>query len=74
MSNAAAPTGHRAPGRPWSLADAAEFLGVSQRTLTRLAEDGRLRLVRIGVGRGRVLVPDAEVQRLAQRGAECGEQ
>jgi excisionase family DNA binding protein len=52
------------------LADAAEFLGVSPRTITRLAESGRLRLVRIGLGRGRVLVPDSEVRRLADRGAD----
>jgi excisionase family DNA binding protein len=58
----------KAPGQPWSLAEAAEFLGVSPRTLTRLADGGQLRLVRIGVGRGRVLVPDSELQRLAERG------
>jgi excisionase family DNA binding protein len=57
------------PGQPWSLAQAAEFLGVSPRTITRLAESGRLRLVRIGLGRGRVLVPDSEVRRLADGGA-----
>jgi len=70
MPTAAELTPTRPPGQPWSLAEAAEFLGVSPRTLTRLAEGGRLRLARIGLGRGRVLVPDAELRRLADRGAE----
>lgn len=59
----------RTPGRPWSLSDAADYLGVSPRTLTRLADSGRLRLIRVGLGRGRVLVPDAELRRLAEEGA-----
>jgi excisionase family DNA binding protein len=62
----AEPVAARAPGRPWHLADAAEFLGVSARTLIRMAEAGRLKLLRLGAGRGRVLVPDAEIKRLAE--------
>jgi excisionase family DNA binding protein len=56
----------RAPGRPWGLREAAEYLGVSERTITRLAEAGKLKLIRLGTGRGRVLVPDAELHRLAE--------
>lgn len=54
----------RVEGQPWPLADAARFLGVSVRTLTRMAKREKLRLIR-DLGR-RVLVPAAEVQRLAQ--------
>jgi excisionase family DNA binding protein len=60
------PTTAREAGRPWPLLEAAEYLNVSTRTLTRLAEADQLRLVRLGLGRGRVLVPDSEVRRLAE--------
>ncbi len=45
---------------------AAEFLGVSTRTLARWARTGRLRTVRLtpGPGSGRVRVPRAELARL----------
>jgi hypothetical protein len=56
-----------APGQPWTLAEAAWYLQVSQRTLSRMNEAG-LRLIRVGPRRGRVLVPDAEVQRIAAEG------
>jgi excisionase family DNA binding protein len=56
----------RSPGRPWSLIEAAEFLHVSTKTLTRLADAGRLKLIRIGTSaRGRILISDSEVRRLA---------
>jgi excisionase family DNA binding protein len=62
----AEPVSNRAPGKPWALTEAAEFLGVSAKTLSRLAEAGKLRLLRLGTGRGRVLIPDAEVKRVAE--------
>jgi excisionase family DNA binding protein len=61
-------TDSHAPGEPWTLAEAARYLKVSQRTLSRLNQAGRLRLIRVGTRRGRVLVPDAEVQRIAAEG------
>jgi excisionase family DNA binding protein len=53
-------------GKPWSLREAADFLGVSERTLGRMAEENKLRVTRIGTGRGRVLIPDAELKRVAE--------
>jgi excisionase family DNA binding protein len=67
---ATGPTAARPPGRPWSLSEAADYLGVSERTITRMADAGRIRLLRIGTGRGRVLVPDSEIQRLAESGCD----
>jgi len=60
----------RAPGRPWPLREAAAYLGVSERTITRMAEAGKLKLLRISGtgGRGRLLVPDQELRRLAEGG------
>jgi excisionase family DNA binding protein len=55
----------RAPGGPWSVPDAAAFLGVSERHVYRLLDAGKVRSVRIGRRR---LVPDAEVRRLAAHG------
>ena len=60
------PVPARAPGRPWPLAEAAEYLGVSARTLMRMAEADKLKLLRLGTGRGRVLLSDAEVKRIAE--------
>jgi excisionase family DNA binding protein len=58
----------RPAGAPFPLGEAATFLGVSARTLVRLGEAGKLKLIRLGTGRGRVLVPAAEVERLANQG------
>jgi excisionase family DNA binding protein len=55
----------REPGQPWAIIDAAEFLGVSAKTLIRAADDGRIRDIRIARRR---LLPDIEVQRLAADG------
>ncbi|MBA4192363.1 MAG: DNA-binding protein [Planctomycetaceae bacterium] len=52
-------------GSPWSLIDAATYLGVSRRHLHRLIDAGRVRVTRIG---RRVLVPDSEVRKLAGNG------
>ncbi|QEL14036.1 helix-turn-helix domain-containing protein [Limnoglobus roseus] len=55
----------RLPGQPWPIADAAKFFALSIRSLTRAAEAGKLRVVRIG---RLVYVPDAEVRRVANDG------
>jgi excisionase family DNA binding protein len=55
----------RAADQPWSLKAAAFHLGVSEKTLMRLAAAGKLRITRVGCGRGRILVPASEVARLA---------
>ena len=55
-------TDGRTHGGPWSIPDAAEFLGVSERHLYRQLDANKVRSVRIGRRR---LIPDAEVQRLA---------
>jgi excisionase family DNA binding protein len=51
--------------RPWSFADLARHIGVSDRHLRRLAKKGRVRTIRIG---DRVLVPALEVARLLNEG------
>ena len=50
-----------------SIDDAATRLGVSVSTIWRLIRSGQLRAVKI---RGRTLVPDSELQRLAQPPSE----
>lgn len=55
----------RAPGSPWSINDAAQFLHVSTRHLHRLLDANKVRSLRLGRRR---LLPDAEVQRLAREG------
>jgi len=52
----------RLPGKPWSVAHAADFLGISARTLWRLIDARDVKVTRLG---RRVLVPDSEVRRLA---------
>jgi excisionase family DNA binding protein len=46
------------------LIPAAEVLGVSASTLKRLIGTKQIKVIRLGTGRGRVLVPDSEIQRL----------
>jgi excisionase family DNA binding protein len=53
------------PGAPWSIADAASFLGVSDRHLHRLIDQDAVKTIRLGRRR---LIPDAEVARLASGG------
>jgi excisionase family DNA binding protein len=52
----------RAAGKPWSVGEAAQFLGVSERSLWRLIDAKEVKVARLG---RRVLVPDTEVRRLA---------
>ena len=56
----------RTPGQPWTLREAADFLQVSDRTIARLIEAGKVKATRLGLGRGRVLIPDAEIRRIAE--------
>jgi len=55
----------REPGRPWSYADAADFLGVCCATVARACRDGRIRCVAFGRRR---LIPDDELRRVAREG------
>jgi excisionase family DNA binding protein len=52
----------RQAGKPWSVAEASQFLGISARTLWRMIDTKEVRVARIG---RRVLVPDSSVRRLA---------
>jgi excisionase family DNA binding protein len=53
------------PGAPWEVDAAADYLSVSAKHVRRLIADGRIRAIRVGV---RVLVPDTELQRVANEG------
>ncbi len=48
-----------------SLRDAAQALGISEKSVQRLAKVGQIRLVRLG---HRVLCPRSEMERLAEAG------
>jgi excisionase family DNA binding protein len=61
--SAAAPT--RQPSQPWSVKGAAAFLGISERHLSQLAADGKVRSIRLGARR---LIPAEELDRLAREG------
>ena len=54
-----------------SISQAAELLGVCPDTIRRLADRGKLKLVRVA---RRVLVPAEEIDRIAQQGESCGPQ
>lgn len=56
------PIAQRPAGKPWAVAEAADFLGISTRTLWRLIDARDVKVSRLG---RRVLVPDSEVRRLA---------
>ena len=57
----------RPHGAPWSLRDAAEFIGVSPRHLARLLNTGAIKSFKIG---RRVLLADVELRRIAAHGTE----
>jgi excisionase family DNA binding protein len=59
------PAPDRPAGAPWPIPDAAAFLSISPRHLSRLLDAGKVTSVRLGRRR---LIPDAEVQRLAREG------
>jgi excisionase family DNA binding protein len=62
MTSPIQPGGHRPDGKPWGVSEAADFLGISTRTLWRLIDANDVKVTRLG---RRVLVPDSEVRRLA---------
>jgi excisionase family DNA binding protein len=55
----------RPPGAPWSLRDAAAWLGISERHLAALCADGRVRSIKIGCRR---LIPSDELERVGREG------
>ena len=55
----------RQTGAPWSVRDAAKFLGISERHLIRLIEDAKVGSFLLGRRR---LIADAEVRRVAEGG------
>jgi excisionase family DNA binding protein len=57
--------GDRPAGAPWSVADAAQFLGISDRHLWRLIFQEKVKAIKFG---RRVLIADAELRRLAMEG------
>ena len=50
------------PGAPWSVRDAAKFLGLSERHLIRLIDDGKVESFLLGRRR---LISDSELRRIA---------
>jgi excisionase family DNA binding protein len=64
LSTLPSPT-ERAAGKPWSVAEAAQFLGVSERSIWRLIDAKEVNVSRLG---RRVLLPDAVVRRWAGEG------
>ena len=54
-----------------SISQAAEMLGVCPDTIRRLADRGKLKLVRVA---RRVLVPAGEIDRIAEQGESSGPQ
>ena len=55
----------RPPGKPWSLREGAEFVGVCQATLERACRAKRVKSVKVG---RRVLIADDELRRVAREG------
>jgi excisionase family DNA binding protein len=56
----------RTPGQPWSMSDAAAFLGVSRRHLEQLADAKTIATYKLGRRR---FMTDAEVRRIASGAA-----
>ncbi len=55
----------RPAGSPWSMLDAAKFLGVSSKTLERRIKANEIKVIKFG---RLVRIPDDEVRRLATNG------
>jgi len=60
------PFNHTIRPSAWRVNDALLQIGISRATLFKMANNGEIRLARIG---GRTLVPDAEIKRLVGEGA-----
>lgn len=56
----------RQSGSPWSVRDAAKFLGISERHLVRLINDAKVSSFMLGRRR---FVSDVELRRVAEGGA-----
>lgn len=54
-------------GAPWSVRDAANFLGVSARHLARLIDEGKIASIMLGRRR---LIADGELLRVSQNGTK----
>lgn len=61
------PPGPRPAGKPWSIAELAVHLGMSERQIHRWIAAGMLRAVRIS---SRVFIPDSVVQSIVENGME----
>ncbi|WP_020470482.1 excisionase family DNA-binding protein [Zavarzinella formosa] len=59
------PTSQHQPGSPWSVRDAAKYLGISERHLIRLIDDSKVSSFMLGRRR---LIADAELHRVAEGG------
>lgn len=57
----------RQEGAPWSIRDAAEYLGVSDRHLIRLIDDGKVKSFKLGRRR---LIADSELRRISEGGVQ----
>jgi excisionase family DNA binding protein len=68
LANAPADKKSSAPNRPRArrINDACDALQISRSHLYALAAAGKIKLIRIG---GRTLVPEAEIDRLAEEGS-----
>jgi excisionase family DNA binding protein len=61
-------TTERPAGAPWPLKEACKYLNLSERTMRELIQQQKVR--RIPYGPKKVMIPDAEVQRVATEGYE----
>jgi Helix-turn-helix domain len=52
-------------GAPWSIRDAARFIGVSEKTICRLIDSDKVRSFKVA---RRVMIPDDEIRRVATSG------
>jgi excisionase family DNA binding protein len=59
------PLGDHPPGKPWSVEELSDFLGIDHKHLRRLIDGGKVACIRLG---RRVLIADAEARRVASEG------
>lgn len=59
------PAAARRPGSPWSIAEAAEHLGLCRATVERAARANRIKATRFG---RRVVISDDELRRVVAEG------
>jgi excisionase family DNA binding protein len=61
-------------GRLWTVREVAERLRVSAQVVYRLCRDGKLRHLRVGVGRGAIRVRDEDLNAFLEQAAVAPEQ